>query len=365
MKKIILTAFIILYSLLTFAQVDTLKLFKTGSVLKVEKEGFYEIVFNPGQTIYIPQDTTCTLYDNIRGYSAILNYNATKDSVGVLYAGKQAVLEYLNNNLSTPSILSDENGNSIKLEDNGGLPVNVQDQTTQPLDLFFSKQDGTETVLAENAFKDSSKIVVSDVSGFTVGERVLLLSDSLRFYEGTILSIDTDSLFLDTPLDNNFYINDDAVPLTIEMNVNGSVNRQIFKIRGELGTIDIPLEIDITRILIKIICSDPPAFDEFGDIVGGLTKGIVLRRANGATSNIFNAKTNGELANLMYDLTIYEQTGPLAVNGLAGRMTFAGQDKHGVAIRLGPDESLELIIQDDLSTLVSFRIIAQGHIVQD
>ena len=99
---------------------------------------------------------------------------------------------------------------------------------------------------------------------------------------------------------------------------------------------------------------------------GGLTNGIVLRVVNGRTWNIWDVHLNAEFANLAYDYQTFLATNPAqGVNGLAVRYTFAGQDKHGVAVRLEPGDSLQLVIQDDLSDLVSFRIIAEGHIVQD
>lgn len=39
------------------------------------------------------------------------------------------------------------------------------------------------------------------------------------------------------------------------------------------------------------------------------------------------------------------------------------QDKHGVAIRLEADESLEIIVQDSLTSLTAFSVVAEGHVV--
>jgi hypothetical protein len=46
-------------------------------------------------------------------------------------------------------------------------------------------------------------------------------------------------------------------------------------------------------------------------------------------------------------------------------MTYAGQNKHGVTLRIGGGEAIECIIQDNLTGLLSFKIIACGHIVTD
>ena len=243
--------------------------------------------------------------------------------------------------------------------------VILHDQTTQPLDFYFTKQTGTPSTLDGAVAIDDTTITLVDATDFAVDEFILILSAQGRFYAGQITAKVINLLTLDTPFDFAFADGDEVLPISPEMNVNGSITPQIFKIRGDIGETNIPIKIDVTRIIFKLITTDPPEFSDFGDIANGLTNGIVLRRNNGLISNIVNVKTNGDLANLTYDLTFYEQTGPQGINGIVGRLTFAGQEKHGVAIRLGIDESLDLIIQDDLSSLISFRIIAQGHIVED
>ena len=103
----------------------------------------------------------------------------------------------------------------------------------------------------------------------------------------------------------------------------------------------------------------------FGNLTA-LTRGVVLRKADGINHTIFNAKTNGDFALRMYDIAYTDRAVPSQSYGLRGRSTFAGQDKRGVVIRLDGDnsEELELLVQDDLSTLTSFRIVAQGHVVE-
>ena len=151
-----------------------------------------------------------------------------------------------------------------------------------------------------------------------------------------------------------------VVETTTALNVNGSGTRQTFTVGTPAN-----LELDITRILFQMTCTDPPEFSEFGDIAGGLSRGIVCRVVNDVTTNLFNAKTNADLALLMYDWTVYEETKAPSVNGISGRLTYGGQSKHGVTIRLAANEHLEVIIQDDLTSLLSFRMQASGHIVTD
>ena len=51
-------------------------------------------------------------------------------------------------------------------------------------------------------------------------------------------------------------------------------------------------------------------------------------------------------------------------DGFTGRMTFAGANKMGVVIRLNPGEDIQLIVQDDLTSLEGLFIICQGHTVE-
>jgi hypothetical protein len=146
------------------------------------------------------------------------------------------------------------------------------------------------------------------------------------------------------------------------MNVNGSVTPVIYGLRNTEEAIG--KSFDITRVMFKCLTNNNLDLSQFGDIVGGLTRGIVFRKKDGIYQNIFNAKTNGDLKNLMYDFDIQVAV-QQQQDGFTGRLTFAGANRMGVAIRLAPGEDIQMIIQDDLSTIVKFQVIAEGHEVED
>lgn len=245
-----------------------------------------------------------------------------------------------------------------------GIDVYIQDQTTQTVDMFFTKQVDTLDSLKYNTSINDTLIVVKSPSNFAVDESFLIISSKNRFFTGNILSISNDTLVIDSPLDFAYLANDEILPMSKELNVDGSSERQYFNIRGSGGTIDLDIDIDITRIIFEITTTGDPEYPDFGDITNGLTKGVVLRKTGSTgTYNIFNLKQNSDIVLLSYETEFLSATLPVGTNGIVCRYTFSGQDKHGVAIRLSTDEALELIIQDDLSTLLSFRMIAQGHIV--
>jgi hypothetical protein len=248
--------------------------------------------------------------------------------------------------------------------------MNLQDQTTPPIDFYFVQATAVPTTLAVAVGDPSASLIydveVTDATNCNIGDYFgLFNSDSPsenRAFFAEILNKVGDVLTLDTPVDFDFQIGNTAACFTRDLNVNGSVTPQIFAVQVGSGATQ---SIDITRVMIQITTTDPPAFDEFGDIEtpAPLTNGLVFRRVNGDIRSIWNVKSNGEFTNLAYDVSFYLQTGPQAVNGIGARNTFAGQDKHGVALRIAPGDAIQMIVQDDLSSLVSFRIVAQGHYV--
>lgn len=246
------------------------------------------------------------------------------------------------------------------LEDNGAIPVNIQDQTTPPILVYMNQVQGT-AVLTANFTINSYNITINDSTGITVGDYVGVFSKEYNmFYTGNVLAVNGLIVTMDTPSDFNFTIGDIFQCGIKEMNVDGSITPQIFSLRADPN---LDITVDVTRIIIHI--TDNVVMDD--EKFGGLTKlnrGIVLRRKDGTYQNLFNVKTNGEFGELAFDKT-YDFKAPAGFYGFTSRLTFAGSNKMGVAIRLGQDEDLQLIIQDDLTDLNTFRIMVEGHVVTD
>lgn len=241
--------------------------------------------------------------------------------------------------------------------------VMIADQTTAPVIGFFNKLVTNTTSTAAVAIGDRQMTLLS-ITGFVVGQYVQIFSATEdRFYLGNITAINGNIITVDTPFDFAFDSGAFVLGSIKNLNVDGSVTPQIFVLRHgalSLGVLDV--DFDMTRIIFTCQTASAVDLSKFGDIAGGLTNGIVLRRTDGVTRNIFNAKTNGELANLMFDFIVQTASNPAqGQDGFIGRMTFTGQEKMGVALRIKSGEDLELIVQDNLSTLTSFFAIVEGH----
>ena len=257
-----------------------------------------------------------------------------------------------------------DTGKNLQIESNGAAAVNIQDQHTPAFDAFFS-QAIAQTTLSVAGVIDEYTVTLTGGHGALVGEQLLMYdSASDRVYVGNILVVATNLITLDTPLNIGYpTATTTVVRTTNDMVVDGSVTRETFVFNAPVTE-----SVDVVRVMFQMTTTNPPELDMFGDIVGGLTRGLVLRVVNSRTTNLFNVKTNGELVNLMYDVQFYEADKVFGVNGLGGRLTYGGQSKHGVTLRLDPGDSIEAIIQDDLTdggTILTFRMIAAGHIVTD
>jgi hypothetical protein len=254
-------------------------------------------------------------------------------------------------------------GQTIPTESNGGIPVNIQDQVTRPLDFYFTKANSNNSVTTTQPIVDSFTISVQDAI-YSIGDFIGIFSGTGNFYFGDITAISAGTnLTVDSPFDFSFPIGSVVIGLDRNMNVLGTIGTpEIFSISPAAAS---GLSVDITRIIYTIQCNNSPNFDSFGDIINGLTQGVTLRRKNGTVENIYNIKSNGGFTQIAYDVQYFEQTQQQQLNGVACRSSFAGMDKHGVAIRLNAGDSLDLVIADDLSSLISFSALAQGHFITE
>lgn len=257
-------------------------------------------------------------------------------------------------------------GKNVRVESNGGLAVNIQDQTTEIIDVYLNQKIDDITLNVATALGDRT-INISSNTLPVVGNYICLKDvDGQAFYQGEILAVGGANpyvLTLDRPLDFTFSTSDGCSLNTVDMNIDGSVTPQIFKISP--GGLASSVRWDINRIIFRIL--DDLSMDDgkFGGIPK-LTNGIVLRKVDGTWKNIFNVKSNGEFAERAYD-TFYADRAPAGQYGFRCRRTFNGQDKNGVTIRLQSDDSdeLQIIIQDNLTGLSAFRCVVQGHVVGD
>ncbi len=249
------------------------------------------------------------------------------------------------------------------------IDVLVGDQVSPFNDFFFLQAIGAPTTLtADTVLEDpptspGTIFAVASVANFSIGTVALIVSGvsgEERFYIGEVTAINALNVTCDSPMDFAFADGDTVIAATKDLNVNGSVTPQVFEIRA--GGPTSTLNFDGTRMIMKCLTDTAVDLSKFADIIGGLTNGLLLRENNGRILNKWNVKTNGDFVILAYDWDPFAATNPVqGQDGFKFRYTLAGPDKHGVAFRFGPNSTLQLIIQDDLTTIAELQALLANH----
>lgn len=142
--------------------------------------------------------------------------------------------------------------------------------------------------------------------------------------------------------------------VVVNMNVNGSLSSPIIY---EIKPPDDEIW-HITRTLISI--TDQTVMDDskFGGIAA-LANGVVLRENKTINDTITIWKSNQTMIEDMFNV-VYSDKAPAGYYGLRGEYYFGD-----IAVALKLDGSigdkLEILIQDDLRNLDTFKIKAQAH----
>ncbi len=215
--------------------------------------------------------------------------------------------------------------------------------------------------LSADTVVDSYTISVTDGTQFSTNDLIKLEENGIysKTFHAVVLSINVNELTLDRPVDSIYTAAGASISRhNYNAKVNGSVTPVVFKVANTFDQ-----DAYYTRGMFNIVCTDAALFNSFGDIAGGLTRGIQFRKKlkDGSFVNLFNAKTNNRLQLIMYDVTFFDSTLPFNVNGLSGRLTF---EKLGSEIILEKDEELQMVVQDDLTGLISFELVVEGYIKQ-
>ena len=249
------------------------------------------------------------------------------------------------------------------LEQNGAIPVNRQDQTSETIDSLFNKSISNFSLDSDTGVSTETVLVYTFTAaaghGIAPSDEVLLLDVvGDRALQCIALGVVGDVITIDRPIDHVYPAASTLGRIvTSEMSVNGSVTPQIFTFRTGVSPVD------CVRILLTGLDDNSMDFTKFLGIPA-LTRGLVFRVVNGVQKTIFNFKTNRDIAQFCYDVNL-EEKAPAGQFGFSARITFGGEDKHGVVLRLSGTDVIQFIVQDDLTDLGSLRGSIEGHKVTD
>lgn len=247
----------------------------------------------------------------------------------------------------------------VPLDSNGGVPVNLQDQTTRMVFAPLHSVINDSAALASPGAIDDLTVTMVAGHGASAGN-VLVLRELDRWFFAGILNVATNVLTLDTPLDYAFTTDAMATIGNPNLAQNGAVTPVSAVVAPPPG-----VDWDIVRLHLSISDDAAMDFTTFGGI-SAITNGIVFGRYGGPVPiNVGNAKTNGALITFSDSYSFEDKVGG-GEYSFSARYIFGGQSGVGVTMRCHSDhdEVIRILIQDNLSAISSFQAIAIGHVVE-
>lgn len=244
------------------------------------------------------------------------------------------------------------------LEQNGAVPVNIQDQHTEPVCLYLHATTA-EPVLTSEISIDDVVFAIDDNTDIVDGDAITL-HDGTKFYQSLVVSSTVNSVTVATPFDKVFTVAGTSIHIgSWNMAVNGSVTPQTFSIHP-------PPDVDFDIYTITISALDELGMDSttFLGIVDGITNGFLLRAVNGTIKNMGLFINNLGFEEFGYSL-IFPPINKKSEYGMVARKNI--RETNGVSIRLegGAEDTIKAIVRDDLSSQSLLAVIMNGHVVTD
>ena len=263
---------------------------------------------------------------------------------------------------------SDLYGNEVKLLDGEGSPIgsfrgalNVHDADVHnlPVNELFHRHTGVNTTLAVASASQSYSIEVASVVGINALDFIQIENGVIETTFPQIITIVGNVLNLDRPLDNAFNIGDTVEVVEFDMNVDGSVTPVSFRL--------IPDKDQVWHIVRFLFSMTHPTSGDLG-LFGNLPSlvfPVILRGYNAETDSyrtFTSWHSNADIKVDMFDVEFDSRSSGGGTYGTSGRGSIKAGT--GAVPRLDgtAGDYLEILIQADLTGLLSYRLKAQGHI---
>ena len=239
------------------------------------------------------------------------------------------------------------------------LGVHIEHLHQRIWNHYFNQRTGVETTLNGATAVNARTLIFTDASSFSVGSKIdIFLGSVHQHIYRTITVIATNTVTIDAGIDIALTDGSEIKEVIFNMAVDGSATPQIYNVRSTIGE-----KVDIIRLLLQLVDATAADDSKFGGMTA-LTNGVHLRKnINDGESyqTISIWKANKDMKEDMFNLDYTDKAGP-SNHGVNGRWSIF--DGTGAVINIDGDnaESVELVIQDNLTDLIDFQMKMQGHI---
>ena len=246
---------------------------------------------------------------------------------------------------------------TISVTTNGVTEVSVQDQHSEPVDLYLYRRDQAPT-LTTAIVVDDVRFEVDSTTGISAGDALTIYEDT-QFYQTLVNATSGSAVTVYTPCDKVFTTSAIVQVGPWNMAVDGSTVSQVFHVHPPVG-----VDFDIYHITMTGLDEIEMDSTTFIGISGGISMGTLFRLNNGIMKNMGLFVNNLGLTEFGYDVTY------VAANKKSQYGLIAVQDYHqkaGISIRLlgASSDAFEVVIRDDLTSQTLMAVIMKGHVVTD
>lgn len=242
------------------------------------------------------------------------------------------------------------------------LFVTTRERAIDYIDFWFQSDVGTFTLAAPAIFNDN-RITVNPGHSVVAGQYIILRYNE-QVSQFKVLSVTVNTFIVDSPIEFAYPIGTPGENGSISLNVDGSVTPQIFYVRPNPDIIW-----DIAQIVFVIQTASVPYGNEFGDIAGGLVRGVAVQTRGDDNRNLYNIKRNADFASYGHVLNYDLEKLPADPNFVRAVRHFDGANRLGPLLRLcgttTPLDELRIVIQDNLTGLGDMKASVQGFITSD
>lgn len=241
----------------------------------------------------------------------------------------------------------------------GGLDIHDADVHREYITHYLYQHLASYTLAAPIAAGEY-QFTVTNGTGIVVGSYIHPVDNIAEAHDPELLvvtAVDTNTVTINRPLDNSYTVAGTVINrVNREANVNGSIASPIVFVLT-------PFFNEAWHIAcLNITIRDDAEMDDskFGGIAA-LTNGILLRTkdVNNTYNTIFHARSNSALFRKGCELE-YSSKAPAGTYGLRAKLRV--KDEVDAVVRLTSTDTLELVIQDNLTGLLGFSVVARGHI---
>jgi len=253
--------------------------------------------------------------------------------------------------------LHDGEGNPIGSHE-GAINIHDADVHRFIVSKKFGQSTATSTTLAADVSSGATQITLTSATGFAVGNHLRITGQCTENICSQITVLAGNVATLDRPLDNSYLSGDSVTKMIPNMGVLGTLaSPESFKVIPPADEVW-----HLAEMLIEMTHGTAGDNGLFGDLTA-LTNGVVLRKYDGTTSSYLTFtlwKTNSDIVLDMYNIIYAARSGGGGSYGTNAKASFKNT---GAIVYLNgiAGDYLEILVQDDLTGLDSFRIKVQGH----